>query len=96
MARRESAEQLIAKFGDAARHSINVGARAERRAVRDFLRREIAKVEASYAKAKAGAGMTKSEKRFAFAGRIDAFRYTMGWLGGRIQRTRKPGGVGKR
>lgn len=97
MARRESAKQLIAKFGDVARHSINVGARAERRAVRTFVRGEERKSRTAPMKVSGKRLTLAEERRIAYLdGRNRAMFDVLGWLGGRIWRTRKPGGVGKK
>ena len=64
-------------MGPKQHEAFNAGARAERRAVRDFIRRQIAK-----------GGARISER--------DGLEAVMTFLGGRLQRTRKPGGVGRR
>ena len=100
MARRQTAKALVEKFGDAARHSINVGARGERRAVRDHLRRELAAAQASQWQVTIGSGgrmRLADERRFAYRkGREQAIFDMLGWLGGRIERTRKAGGIGRK
>lgn len=62
-------------MGPKQHEAFNAGARTERRAVRDFIRRQIAK---------------------NVAGERDGLEAVMTFLGGRLQRTRKPGGVGRR
>jgi hypothetical protein len=53
----------------------SAGARVERRALRDAIRRELVKHK---------------------GGRVDpGLRWVMDWLSERVQRTRKPGGVGR-
>lgn len=92
MIRRRTVKDVAKKFGAAssetaaARHFINEGARAERRALRDFLRRELKR----YPHAK-----EKELGAVALGARI-TLEGVQAWLGGRIERTRKVGGVGRR
>ena len=63
-------------MGPKQREAFNAGARTERRAIRDFIRRQI--------------------RTRVVGPERDALESVMSFLGGRIERTRKPGGVGRK
>lgn len=99
--RRQSAKQLIQKFGDVAKYAINVGARAERRAMRDHLNREIADAESKGDAALRtlqtdGWSRARASNAAVARSRIDTLYAVKSWLGGRVERTKKTGGIGRK